>query len=78
MFGQAKFPKNDNEFKISRKSLQYFSIHILLKLLREYILPQYDFIASLTAVKMSATIKNNYFLEKVEAPVGVFFLYGLW
>jgi hypothetical protein len=33
----------------------------------------------MTAVKMSATIKNNYFLEKVEAPVEVFSLCGfLW
>jgi hypothetical protein len=39
-------------------------------------LPQYDCIASLTAVKMSATFKNNYFLEKVEAIVEVFSLCG--
>jgi hypothetical protein len=39
-------------------------------------LSQYECITSLTAVKMLAIFINNYFVEKVEAPVVFFSVYG--
>jgi hypothetical protein len=47
---------------------EYLAYHLL----HEYTLSQYECIPSLTAVKMLAIFINNYFVEKVEAPV-VFF-----
>jgi hypothetical protein len=47
------------EYQNIIEKIQYFSIHIWLKLLREYTLFQYDCIPSLTAVKMLAISINN-------------------
>ena len=69
MFGETKFQKTKQEWQLS---LQYCSIHIWLKLLRVYTLSQYDCIPSFTAVKMLAIFINNYYVEKVEAPVVLF------
>jgi hypothetical protein len=65
--------ENERELQLF---LQYSSIHIWLKLLLKYTLFQYDCIPSLTAVNMLAIFINNYFVEKVEAPVVLFSLYG--
>ena len=46
------------------QKIQYFSVHIWLKLLREQTLFQYDCIPSLIAVKMLAIFINNYFFSK--------------
>ena len=78
MFGNMKFSRKERELKIST-SLQYFSIHIGLKLLRELTLLQYDCSPPSTASKLLAIFMNNSVVEQVESLAVFLSLYGfLW